>query len=856
MSTSLRRLGKYELHQQLGRGKAGEVWKARDLSLQRDVAIKTLYTDLQQSDPHFLTRFTEEGQRMVSLHHTNIVKVHEADVSRAAQSSEITAYIAMEYIEGPTLTEFLNTTSHRGIFPSISEIIYLFTSLGVAVDYAHQQGIVHGNIKPGNILLNKQNTGQFSAGEPLLADCGLAQLVGIPGVATTPHYMSPEQAKGYPATNRSDIYALGVMLYEICTGVVPFRDESSVAVMMQHINTLPTPPILINPNIPPALSEVILRAMAKEPSTRFSLASLLGAAIADACSMQSVLYLGEQEYSSEDDVDAPNNAPQTILGVSQPAIKSSSSLPGVRPQQGLQPRIPALSPLSPLSQPLPAARVENQAGTRPLPESSSTTTKSAALQSQTPVPPLPEPPIRPVPTPASSNTQFSMPGANHSVSGPLPPAYAPVPHPLRTNQTVSAPLPGSNIPHSSMPAANHPISAPLSTERFPVAMTPSTTGEVRREFTPLPSQQTRPALPFKIQQRINDSPAYVIIAALIMLFVIIGGALLANLLLHKGQMAGALAGHVFFQDDALGHSDQLRITLQNIDTPADGQTYFAWLQDTAHRSHPLGALTMHDGTASLLYAGDSKHTNLLSIAQGVIITVENAGSTPAEPGAHKAYQAMFDPALAQSLKEMLYITPNVPDKQAAITVLFETIKSMNDKAASVVDSLQGTQDDPLAMRQATRIIEMVDGAPFATSSGDRPARLPSQLSGIQIGLLSSPTREGYIDMVDKQLDQVKQAAGNNTALLEHIQNARNALTDLRDWVQKIRGYDVQLLKATDLHSPATLGLALQIKQAAADSYTGHVIPPNDTPQPIPGSAGASQAYTEAQYMATLDLQTV
>src|SRR5581483_7052920 len=176
--------------------------------------------------------------------------------------------------------------------PSVAEIVYLFTSLGVAIDHAHQCGVIHGDIKPSNILLNKHNTAKFASGEPMLTDFGLTQILesdhsnGSAASIANPFYMSPEQARGLPANNRSDIYSLGVLLYEVCTGVLPFRDESSVAVMMQHIDRLPTPPILINPNIPPALSEVILRAMAKNTATRFPMASLLAAAIADACSIQ------------------------------------------------------------------------------------------------------------------------------------------------------------------------------------------------------------------------------------------------------------------------------------------------------------------------------------------------------------------------------------------------------------------------------------------------------------------------------------------------------------------------------------------------------------------------------------------
>src|SRR5579859_174017 len=155
MNATPRHLGKYELQQQLGRGSVGEVWKAYDTELRRDVAIKILHTDLQ-SDPHFLTRFTTEGAAITALHHANIVQVHDTAIARLEETNETMAYLVMDYITGRTLAEYINATSHRGEFPPVDQIVYLFTSLCVAIDYAHQHGIIHGNIKPENILFNQQ----------------------------------------------------------------------------------------------------------------------------------------------------------------------------------------------------------------------------------------------------------------------------------------------------------------------------------------------------------------------------------------------------------------------------------------------------------------------------------------------------------------------------------------------------------------------------------------------------------------------------------------------------------------------------------------------------------------------------
>ncbi len=191
--------------------------------------------------------------------------------------------------------------------------------------------------------------------------------------------------------------------------------------------------------------------------------------------------------------------------------------------------------------------------------------------------------------------------------------------------------------------------------------------------------------------------------------------------------------------------------------------------------------------------------------------------------------------------------------------MLDVIRSINDKAASINDSLN--HDNGLVIRQASRIIDMLDSSAYAAQSGDRPVTVPSELNA-QIGLLSSPTQPGYLDILDQQLQHLQQVcenaqnAENTSQLLQHIQNVENAVTDLRNWLQNLRTYDVQLLKATNLSSPAILSTVLQLKQAAADSYTGRTIPPNTAPQPTLGSAGASQAYTEAQYLATLAIQPV
>ena len=292
MSAGPQRLGKYELEKRLERGGMGQVWKAYDTQLRRYVAIKVLHADLQ-ANPDFVSRFSREAQFVASLRHPNIVQIHdfqftgtEESDGQGQASAPTTAYMVMDYVEGGTLADYIRATSRKGLFPPAADIVYLFTAISLALDYAHQRGMIHRDIKPANILLDKRNSTGMP--EPILTDFGIAKLQGADaGTLTsnllgTPRYISPEQAQGLPGDERTDLYSLGIILYEMVTGVTPFQGDNPISIMMQHLQEMPTPPIVLNPNIPPALSAVVLRSIAKDPADRFPSASAMTIALAQA----------------------------------------------------------------------------------------------------------------------------------------------------------------------------------------------------------------------------------------------------------------------------------------------------------------------------------------------------------------------------------------------------------------------------------------------------------------------------------------------------------------------------------------------------------------------------------------------
>ncbi|MBK7822432.1 MAG: Stk1 family PASTA domain-containing Ser/Thr kinase [Tessaracoccus sp.] len=261
--------GRYQLDQVIGRGGMAEVWRARDLRLERDVAVKRLRIDLA-SDPTFQARFRREAQSAAGLNHPNIVAVYDTGEEKDGASDVSVPYIVMELVEGVTLREVLR--DGRKIVP---ERALEFTA-GVldALAYAHRAGIVHRDIKPANVMLTPGGTVK-------VMDFGIARAVAdtsatmtqTAAVIGTAQYLSPEQARGEKVDNRSDIYSVGCLLYELLTSQPLFKGDSPVSVAYQHVREAPVPPSQIDDEITPAMDAVVLKSLAKDPRDRYQDAS-------------------------------------------------------------------------------------------------------------------------------------------------------------------------------------------------------------------------------------------------------------------------------------------------------------------------------------------------------------------------------------------------------------------------------------------------------------------------------------------------------------------------------------------------------------------------------------------------------
>ena len=263
-------IGRVRIDKYLARGGMAEVYLGSHLSLDRQVAVKVLHSYIEE-DPGLMARFQREAKVVAALRHPNIVQIFDFD------ATEGHPYIVMEYLKGPTLSTYLRVLHERNERIPAHQVARLLKALTSALDYAHEQGVIHRDIKPGNIMLHGK-ADEIALDKPLtsdveavLTDFGLVRIEHAASqtasgmISGTPSYMSPEQARGDKTDHRTDIYSVGVVLYEMLAGRVPFEADSTMSVMYMQINE-PPPPI---PGISPAMQAVMNRALAKNPNDRY-----------------------------------------------------------------------------------------------------------------------------------------------------------------------------------------------------------------------------------------------------------------------------------------------------------------------------------------------------------------------------------------------------------------------------------------------------------------------------------------------------------------------------------------------------------------------------------------------------------
>jgi serine/threonine-protein kinase len=265
---------RYVIEEMLGQGGMSAVYKATDPNLKRVVAVKIIHPHLS-TDADFVRRFEEEAAGVAQLRHPGIIQVHDFN------KDDDLYYMVLEFVPGETIQDHLKRLNDSGRKLSPTKAMEYMASACDAVDYAHQRGMIHRDIKPANLMLN-------TLGQVILMDFGIAKIVGSQrhtatgAVVGTAMYMSPEQIKGEQPDRRTDVYSLGVTLYEMVSGHPPFEADSAMTLMMMHINDPVPNPQKLNPDVPDNLVAIINKALAKDPNDRYQTAAQMAAALRNA----------------------------------------------------------------------------------------------------------------------------------------------------------------------------------------------------------------------------------------------------------------------------------------------------------------------------------------------------------------------------------------------------------------------------------------------------------------------------------------------------------------------------------------------------------------------------------------------
>lgn len=256
--------GRYRLVSRIGSGGMADVWCADDTMLDRRVALKFLHERFAE-DAQFVERFRREASAAGGLQHPNVVGVYDRGEWAGGH------YIAMEYVEGAALKDLIE----RGL--SVGEAVEITRQILAGTAFAHERGIVHRDLKPGNVLVDGE--GRARVTDFGIARAGPSEITQTGSVLGTAHYLSPEQAQGLEVNSSSDLYSIGVVLYEALTGKVPFDGDSAVTIALKQVSEQPRPPSELNSNVSRALDAVVLKALAKDPANRFATAAEFSAAL-------------------------------------------------------------------------------------------------------------------------------------------------------------------------------------------------------------------------------------------------------------------------------------------------------------------------------------------------------------------------------------------------------------------------------------------------------------------------------------------------------------------------------------------------------------------------------------------------
>ncbi|MEV7519176.1 protein kinase [Streptomyces sp. NPDC091371] len=344
--------GRYQLRDLLGEGGMAAVYLAHDTALDRQVAIKTLHTELGR-EQSFRERFRREAQAVAKLSHTNIVSVF--DTGEDEFEGSLMPYIVMEYVEGQPLGSVLQADiAQYGAMPA-DKALKVTADVLAALDTSHEMGLVHRDIKPGNVMMTKRGVVKvMDFGIARAMQSGVTSMTQTGMVVGTPQYLSPEQALGRAVDARSDLYSVGIMLFQLLTGRLPFEADSPLAIAYAHVQEEPVAPSSINRSVTPAMDALVARALKKNPNERFHTA----AAMADEIAR--VRAAGQTGAPVIIQGAGPANSGSGVGSAVFPPVDSGFQ---AQPQSVQQPySVPQTPPPGPYGPPTPAPQPHAQGG--------------------------------------------------------------------------------------------------------------------------------------------------------------------------------------------------------------------------------------------------------------------------------------------------------------------------------------------------------------------------------------------------------------------------------------------------------------------------------------------------------------
>lgn len=808
MGMNQSRLGNYELQERLGAGVVGEVWKAFDTQQRHYVTIKILPINAQ-SGADFTSRFYREGQILSALHHPNIAAVQNFRVSQ----SENEAYIITDYVEGPSLADFLNTTARVGKIPPPAEIVHLLTPIASALDYAHQHGALHGALRPSVVLLGTGGGTSPAPGELKLTDFGLNYLqnpLSLP--LNDVSYISPEIAQGFTGTKQSDLYSLGVILYEMCTGAWPFYGDTPSDILMQHIHGTPTSPASINPQLPPALTAIIMRSLARDPAARFP------TALALVTTVSNVLHVRPSEGSSY---------AQSSPGAITPSLS------------GISDSLDTMNSPTYLSHP------------SPLPASASSV-PPVVTSSNTPATP-PSPVIAPVTPLLPTTPTGSIPVLQTSAQAEMNMPTIPTPWPASA-PAANTPFPTVPSDHLSLPQVIQPTAPP------PVSPPPAR--KKRRGWLYVA------AVALLLAVLGGSSLAY---------FYSMRGAppasppVVGHALFLSSGVVGGINSNQGITDELQINLQNLSAP------PAGKQYYAWLLNDHQLDAPAvaLGALSLNQRNVTMLYR-DTLHSNLLADYGRFLITEEDANPPPISPSLDPntwRYTAAFsttpNPAdttnhfsLLDHLRHLLAQDPKL--KLAGLgggldIWLFRNTSKILEAASSARDAQRlCTAAQPgicdFLRRAVVRVLDYLDGSAYAPRDVPPGTPLLIDQTVAHVALLEfdpvSQTPPGYLRHIGSHLREIASSPGVTAAQRALAIRISEDINNVQVWLNAVHADAVQLvhMNNTQLSQPGTLSILNDLFNQANTAFVGQFDPNTSTVR-----EGVVQIHNDIQGLATFDV---